>query len=183
MKLFKYEDYTVQVEPEAMLLAPFKAIYDRDKSPTKSRAFSELAFIYFMVDPRSDYQYIVSEEQRQQEIIEAEGLPKKWKPDKVVKNAMEFYASFKPTSAGLLEDTRMAINKVREFLRNVDLTLTDDKGKPVYTINTITSAIKMIPQLIKDLDTAEKVITSDMISQDNEVRGQRQKSVLEDLDI
>lgn len=183
MKLFKYEDYSVKVEPEALLLAPFKAIYDRDKSALKAKAFSELAFIYFMVDPRSDYQYIVDAEERQKEIIAGEGMSSKWKPDKLVKKAMEFYESFKPTSAGLLEDTRVAINKVREFLRNVNLTATDDKGKPLYTLNSITATIKMIPQLIKDLDTAEKVITSDMLAQDNGVRGQKEKSILEDLDM
>ena len=59
IKLFKYEGYTVTIEPEALMLAPFKALWKRDKSRDKSRAMQELAFIYFMGDPRSDYQYLV----------------------------------------------------------------------------------------------------------------------------
>lgn len=49
------------------------------------------------------------------------------------------------TSSELLEATKIAINKVREFLMNVDLTAVDDKGKPLYTISSITTAIKQIP--------------------------------------
>lgn len=184
MRLFKYEAYNVTVSEEALLLKPFKAIWNRDKSATKNRALSELAYIYFMCDPRSDYQYIVDEEARDEAVKESEGLPSEWKPDKIVKEAMLFYLSFKSTSALLLEDTRVAIDKVRTFLKEVDLTLTDDKGKPIYTINSITSTIKMIPQLIKDLDDAEKAINAEMREQGGKVRGQKQKSLLEDsLDV
>ena len=140
----------------------------------------ELSYIYFMEDPRSDYQYIIDKEERSKAIIEGEGLSDKWKPDKVVIEAIEFYSSFKSTSALLLEDTRIAINKVRQFLKTVDLKAVDDKGKPIYTINSITSTIKMIPQLIKDLDDAEKAIKADMQNNLGKVRGQKEKSLLED---
>ena len=76
------------------------------------------------------------------------------------------------------------IEQVRTFLKDVDLKEVDDKGKPLYTINSITSTIKMIPQLIKDLDEAEKAIASEMREQGGKVRGQKTKSLLEDsLDI
>ena len=61
-------------------------------------------------------------------------MPESWKPDKLVKQALEFYKTFKPMSAGLLEDTRYAINKLREMLRDIDLDERDDKGKPVHTL-------------------------------------------------
>lgn len=180
MKLFKYESYKVNISEEALLLKPFKAIWNRDRSATKNRALSELGYVYFMCDPRSDYQYIVDEKDRSNAIKESEGMDKDWNPDKLVEEAMKFYYSFKSTSALLLEDTRVAIDKVRAFLKEVDLTLVDDKGKPIYTINTITSTIRMIPQLIKDLDEAEKAISSEMREQGGKVRGQKTKSLLED---
>ena len=158
MKLFKYESYKVTISEEAIILKPFKVIWERDKTSTKNKALMELGFIYFMCDPRSDYQYIVDSKERIAAIKESEGLPDKWQPDKAVEEAMKFYETFKSTSALLLEDTRVAIDKVREFLKDVDLKALDDKGKPLYTINSITSTIKMIPQLIKDLDDAEKAI-------------------------
>lgn len=180
MKLFKYEGYKVVISEEAFGLKVFRQIWNRDRSVNKDKAIMELSYVYFMVDPRSDYQYIVDKDERSKAIIEGEGLPENWKPDKVVIEAMQFYSSIKSTSALLLEDTRVAIDKVRQFLKTVDLEALDEKGKPIYTINSITSTIKMIPQLIKDLDDAEKAIKADMQNTIGKVRGQKEKSLLED---
>ena len=151
MKLFRYEGYKVVISEEAFALKVFRQIWNRDRSVNKDKA-----------------------------IIEGEGLPSNWKPDKMIIEAMKFYEGMKSTSALLLEDTRVAIDKVRKFLKEVNLEDTDDKGRPIYTINSITSTIKMIPQLIKDLDDAEKAIKADMQNTSGKVRGQKEKSLLED---
>ena len=179
IRLFKYEGYKMVIEPEALLLKPFKQIWQRDRSQNKDKAMMELGFIYFFCDPRSDYQYLTDEEQRKQAIKEGEGLPEKWEPDKVVLDAMEFYNSFKPTSALLLEDTRFAVDKLRKLLREIDLTQTDDKGKPIYTLNTITATIKQVPSLVKDLDDAEKAIAKESMVA-GKMRGQGEKTIMED---
>lgn len=179
MKLFKYEGYKITISEEALLLKPFKAIWKRDKSQSKDRALSELGFIYFFCDIRSDYQYIVDEELRLKEIKLGEGLPEDWEPDALVKEAMVFYNTFKPISALLLEDTRYAVDKLRKLLRDIDLTQTDDKGKPIYTLNSITATIKQVPSLVRDLDEAEKSIAKE-IAQNDKVRGTQTKSIYED---
>lgn len=179
MKLFKYEGYKVVISEEALLLKPFKDIWDRDKTKDKSKALSELGYIYFMQDPASDYQYIVDDTERSKAIMEGEGISAKWKPDDLVKKAMEFYSSFKTTSALILEDTRYAANNLRNFLRTIDLKEVDDKGKPIYTVSTIVSAIKQIPQLVTDLAEAERAIAKEM-KESGRVRGQKAKSIFED---
>lgn len=180
MKLFKYEGYKITISEEALLLKPFKAIWKRDKSLNKEKALSELGFIYFFCDIRSDYQYIVDEESRMASIKEGEGMPEDWTPDSVVLEAMQFYSTFKPTSALLLEDTRCAVDKLRKLLREIDLAQTDDKGKPIYTLNTITATIKQVPSLVKDLDEAERSVAKE-IAQSDKVRGAQSKSIYEDL--
>lgn len=179
MKLLKYEGFKVTIAPEALALAPFKKLWNRDRSISKDRAISEISYIYFMVDPRSDYQYLVDEEERSKAIIEGEGLPNNWKPDKAVTEAMQFYSRFKPTAALLLEDTRVAVEKLRKLLRDINLEDTDDKGRPLYTLNTITATIKQVPGLAKDLDEAEKALASEMRSE-GKMRGQGEKTIFED---
>nr|DAD95885.1 MAG TPA: hypothetical protein [Podoviridae sp. ctwFJ1] len=44
-----------------------------------------------MVDPRSTYSYITDLDDRSRKIILEEGLPKGWKPDKIVQDAMKSY--------------------------------------------------------------------------------------------
>lgn len=181
IKLFEYENYEVTIAPEAIMLAPFKVIYDRDKRKDKSLAKQELAFIYFMGDPRSDYQYLIDKEVREVEIIKGLGMPKGWKPDEAVYRALTFYESFKPVSAGLLEDTKVAVDKLRQLLRDIDLDERDEKSKPVYTLSTITQTIKQIPGLVKDLDEAERTLSKDIIAE-SKARGSQNKSLFEDDD-
>ena len=64
MNLFKYEGYKVVISPEALMLKPFREIYNRDKSKSKDLAFLELSYIYFYCDPRSDYQYIIDSDDK-----------------------------------------------------------------------------------------------------------------------
>lgn len=180
MKLFKYEGYTLSISEEAFLLAPFKKIWQRDKSKTKDKALTELGYIYFMEDPRSDYQVYIDPKERAKQIKLGEGLPDSWKPDKVVEEAQKFYAGFKSESALLAEDIRAAITNLRHYIKTIDLNAVDDKGKPIYTLNTYTATIAQIPKLIVSLDEAEKTIAKDIISSDK-VRGAGEKSMYEDM--
>ena len=180
MRLLKFEGYNLTIDPMLLALKPFRALWIRDKTEKKERAIQELAYIYFMEDPRSDYQYITDLEERERQIREGEGIKPTWKPDTNVKAAQKLYASFKTTSALLLEDTRYAVDKLRKQLRDIDLTAVDDKGKPIYTLNVVTATIKQIPQLVKDLDEAEKALAKE-IAQSDKVRGAQEKSIYEDM--
>ena len=178
IKLFRYESYEVTVEPEAITMAPFKAIYDRDKHKDKSMAKQELAYIYFMGDPRSDYQYLVDPEVRSQEIIKGLGMPKDWSPDEAVKRALTFYESFKPTSAGLLEDTRYFVNSFREELKARSKNLGNLEMKELKEAMAL---MKQIPSLAKDLDEAERTLSKDIVAE-AKARGSQTKALLEDED-
>ena len=177
MKLFKYEVYRIVISEEALLLKPFKKIWDRDKTKNKEKAYMELGFIYFYCDPRSDYQYLTDEEERLKSIKEGEGIPDKWSPDNIVKEAMNFYNGFKPTSALLLEDTRNMVNGYRAKLREITKDMSNLEIKDIKDIGAI---IKQIPALVKDLDEAERAVSKEII-ESNKVRGSQEKSIYEDM--
>lgn len=178
LKLFKFENYKLEISEEAFTIKCFRDIWNRDKSKGKEKALAELGYIYHFADPRSDYQSIVSEPERSAKIIEGEGLGK-WKPDALVNEAMEYYCSLKPIASMLLEDTRVAIDKVRKFLANIDLNAVDGNGKPIYTISSVVTAIKQIPTLVKELDEAERTLKKDL-QVATKMRGNAEKSLMED---
>ena len=180
MKLLKYEGYNLTFEPEILTLKVFKKLFTRDKTKDKSKFLQELGYIYFMLDPRSDYMYITDEDERSKAIIMGEGLSDTWKVDSILQDAMDYYKSFRPTSALLLEDTRVAVDKLREALRSINITETDDKGRPIYTLNTIVATIKQVPSLVKDLDDAERAISKEIV-QNDKIRGSVEKAMYEDL--
>ena len=180
MKLLKYEGYNLTFEPEILTLKVFKRLFTRDKTKDKSKFLQELGYIYFMLDPRSDYMYITDKDERSKAIIIGEGLSDTWKVDSILQDAMDYYKSFRPTSALLLEDTRVAVDKLREALRSINITETDDKGRPIYTLNTIVATIKQVPSLVKDLDDAERAISKEIV-QNDKIRGSVEKAMYEDL--
>ena len=177
MRLLKYEGYKVVIDPEILVLKPFRNLWKRDRTKEKERALLEIAFVYFFCDPRSDYQYIIDPEERSKAIKEGEGLKANWQPDGTVKEALKLYNSFKTTSALLLEDTRAMVDGYRVKLRDMTSNMQDLDVKEVKEIGAI---IKQIPAMIKDLDEAEKAITKE-ITQSDKVRGAAEKSIYEDL--
>lgn len=174
IKLFKYEGYKIVISEEAFALKPFRQIWQRDKTINKDKALMELGFIYFFCDPRSEYQFLVDEKERMEAIKKGEGLPPKWEPDKLLIEAMDFYKSFKPISALLLEDTRFMVNKFRLKLRELDF-----DSLEVREFKEITAIVKQITPLIKDLDEAEKALNSEMRNV-GRMRGQGEKTIFED---
>lgn len=181
MKLLNLKNYQIEVSDEALLCKPIRDLLTKDTSPTKENFFTQCSIIYFMADPRSSYNYIVDEKERFEEIKKQEGLAKTYKITKELQTAIDAYKkSVQTTSSLLLEDARMAVDKVRKFLREVDLTLLDDKGKPVYTINTVTSALKMIPQLAKDITETERLVTKELEEAGRMRGGDKNKAMFED---
>lgn len=184
MKLLEFKDYRLNVSDEAFLVKPIRKIFNADRSSNKENFFKQMSYLYFMIDPRSDYSYIIDEEERAKAIIEQEGLDPKFKPSKELEEAMEIYRKLTTTSSTmLLQDTRIAVDKVRKFLRDVDLDAVDKNGKPIYTVSTVTTAIKQIPQLAKDLMETEKLVAKEIEEQGRARGGNEKKKLFEDFNV
>lgn len=182
MKLIKYENYTIDIAEEAYLVGPIRKLYMQDKTKSKDTFFKQMSLLYFIYDPRSNYAYISDESLRREEVETQEGINKKdskkyW--TKEFEEAIKVYKKLNITSSlKLLNSTRVAIDKLSNFLETVDLEAVDEKGKPKYAVNSITNAIKQIPQLAKDLAEAEKVIAKEMEEQ-SKARGNSEMSLFD----
>lgn len=180
MKLIKFENHTITIEPEALLISAFKTIWNRDTSEGKNKALQEFGYMYFQLDPRSDYMFLVDTEVRSEEIKRHTGLSKSWKPDKDLLKAMEEYKFLVQTSSSLLlEDTKVCVDNIRSFLREVDLNKMDSNGKPVYPVKAIADTVKTIPHLIKELLEVERLVEKEL-EEKGRMRGQGVKKLLED---
>ena len=177
MRLLVYEGYNLTIDPMALSLKPLKTIWNRDKTEKKEKAISEIAYIYFMKDPRSDYQYIIEREKKSKASKEGEGLKSTWQPDATIKEAMKLYASFKTSSALLLEDTRALVDGYRNKLRDLTSNMTNLDVKDVKDLGAI---IKQVPAMVEDLDEADRALAKEMALSDI-VRGAQEKSIYEDM--
>ena len=179
MHLIEFRDYTIVPSPEIMLLRPFRKLWNSDRSERKEKFLQQVSYCYFMVDPRSTYSYITDLEERAEEIIKQEGLPKNYQPSDILKEAMEVYEKHCITSSSLLlDDVRSTIDKIRKELKDFDISSLEDKDKP-NSLRTITSIISMIPKLVTDLAEAEKKVTQE-INEAGRARGKNKKALFDD---
>ena len=180
MKLITFENYELRIADEALLIKPIRRLYNADRSKKKEEFLGKMSVLYHYADPRSPYSYITDDTLRLQAIIEQEGLPKNYKLDKEMLALVELYKKLTmTTSLLLLEDTRAAVDKVREFLRDINLNERNSNGMPIYSVSTVTTAIAKIPQLIKDLNEAEKIVVKEL-EEAGRTRGAVEKKVFED---
>ena len=136
-----------------------------------------MSFLYFAVDPRSTYSYILDEEERKQAIIEQEGLPKDFKPSEFLQEAMEIYKKHTMTvSQKLLSDALVAANTVGTFLRTVDLTETDKNDKPKYQVSQITAALKNLEGIINTIQTLQKKVEQEIVD-NGKARGTQELTI------
>lgn len=155
-------------------------LHNADRTVNKDKFMNFLSIVYFTYDPRSDYSYIVDDDLRLKEVCDSNGfdIPKFNKQEL---ECIELYKKLTTTiSAELLRSTKVAVDKVRKFLEDIDLTEVDDKGRLVYPINTVTAAIKQVPQLAKEVREAEKIVAKEIEEQGRARGGNENKKLFED---
>ena len=177
MRLIKYEDFTVKLADEAFLVRPIRRLFNADRSERKEQFWRQMSYLYFMTDPRSTYSYIMDEDERSQAVIEQEGLPKDFKPSEFLLEAMEIYKKHTITvSQKLLNDALVAANTVGTFLRTVDLTEEDDKGRAKYNVSQITSALKNLEGIVNTIQTLQKKVEQEIV-ENGKARGTQELTI------
>lgn len=183
MKLIKIENYSLQIADEALLIKPIRKLYNQDRSASKEQFYRQMSYLYFMVDPRSTYNYILNEEDRAKEIIAQEGLDKDFKPSPLLQEAMEVYRKHTVTpSQELLNAALTAAHTVSNFLKKPDiLEDVDDKGKPKYQISSITAALKNVEGIVSSLQNLQKKVESELTEQ-SKARGSQELTIFDEVD-
>lgn len=173
MKLFKLENNNLVITPEALTIGAFSAIYKRDKNRSKVNAIKEFSYIYFMIDPRSDYMYLSDLKDRSDLIKNHIGIATKIENDKEIKIAGEVYKQLiTTTSSKLLKSTLSIANKITECLDNVETVNLDN-------LKEVLNATKDLPSIIETLQNVEAKIHKE-IEEESNMRGSKVKKILED---
>ena len=183
MKLIKIENFSLQIADEALLVKPIRKLYNQDRSASKEQFYKQMSYLYFMVDPRSTYSYILNEEERAKEIIAQEGLDKDFKPSPLLQEAMEVYKKHTVTpSQELLNAALRAAHTVSEFLMKPDiLEQEDDKGKPKYQVSSITAALKNVEGIVSSLQNLQRKVESELTEQ-SKARGSQELTIFDEVD-
>ena len=180
MKLITVDNYELTVAPEALLIKPIRMLWNQDRSARKERFYEQMSYLYYMVDPRSTYSYIIDEKERAVAVIEQAGLPADFKPSKLLSEAMEIYKKHTITpSQKLLKSALVAADTVSTFLEDKTiLTQLDDKGKPRYQVSSITSTLKNVEGIVTSLKNLQKQVDAEL-EEKGKARGSQELTVLD----
>jgi hypothetical protein len=177
MRLIKLENYQIQVADEALLVRPFRRLFNMDRSKGKETFYKQMSILYFVYSPSSNYAYIVDEKDRLKEVLAQEGITD-FHNTAEFKEAVEVYRKLvKTSSSELLEDTRLIIEKMRQALKSIDFDSLEEKDA-VNAVKTVASVVGMIPKLVKDLAEAEKAVNKELEEQGN-ARGSQELTIFD----
>lgn len=181
MRLINLDNYQLKIADEALLVKPIRKLYNQDRSASKEQFYRQMSYLYFMVDPRSTYNYIINKDERSAAIVKQEGLGDDFEPSPLLKEAMEVYKKHTvTTSQKLLEAAIIGADKVSTFLKEVDLTEEDDKGKPKYQVSTITAALKNVEGIVTSLQNLQRKVESELAEQ-SKARGSQELTIYDDI--
>ena len=175
MKLIRVEDYQVKIADEALLVKPFRRLWNMDRSQGKEQFYKQMSVLFFVYSPSSNYAYILDEKERMKEVMAQEGI-KDFKNSSEFKEAVEAYKKLvKTSSSELLADTRLIIEKMRQALKSIDFDSLEEKDTP-NAVKTVASIVGMMPKLVRDLSEAEKAVAKELEEQ-SKARGSQELTV------
>jgi len=164
-----------------MEIAEFAAVRDSNKG-NDNLIIKEMSYLWFFADIRSDFQNVIDEVERTKEIKQSISLPVDWKPSSQLCAAISFYKEHSKTaSSGLYEASMRAAEFIEKKLRNpADLLAElDQKGNNIYKITDITTLMKSVPQIMKNLAEARIQVIKEIESK-SKLKGGKEKSMFED---
>jgi hypothetical protein len=179
MKLFDLEDEMPVPSEEVRIIKEFKALFDRDQSKKKQTALKEMAFVYFYAGFDSRFEQYKDHAERVEQVRNAVDLPKDWKPDTALRDAVKRYKDLIQTRAmSLVKKMAASIEKIENFLESVDLEERNDKTNAyIYPVEKLIDANSKIPNLLEQLIRAEKIVEKEM--EDKHGRAGRDISITE----
>ena len=125
----------------------------------KKLSIKEVAYVYFMADHRSPFS-VYEWEQRDIEVKNSIfGEKKKWTPSAKVLGACTKYETLIETSAvRLLKAARESIIKLEKYFRDIDLTLVDDNGRPIFHAKDLINNLEKMGKVVDGLTRLEEIV-------------------------
>lgn len=168
--LFRVENKTVFPNEETLLIEPFKSIWERDKTKSKSKAFEEFAYIEFLSSMKKTNPYRqYPEDRKESKIVEDIINTPNWKPDKKIKEAIDKIKEFQTeasTTYSYYMSAKRAAEKMQYFFNTFNINERNEKtGNPVYKPRDITSALNETEKTLQTLKSLEAKIQEELLEE------------------
>ena len=127
--------------------------------------------------------YITDDKERFEELVKDLELPKDWKIDSVVAEAINFYKEKSTTvNSSIYRSACKAAMDIASYLQKADTLLEerDENGKVVTDISKITSALEKVPKIMSNLNIAHQELIREQKIVEGRSKGSKQFNMYED---
>jgi len=153
----------VRSNKEILGLKYFGDIWERDTSSQKAEAIADFSFIHYWTCPKKSNPYYAESEESGNKarmiIKDVKFIPNDYQPDGLVLSAIEFLQEKyeKVFSVGMLNDCIIGAQKLRDFVKDIDLTELNDRGtSTLYKPKDIKDIIDSIDSTMSNLKKAQE---------------------------
>ena len=181
MNLFHLSKNKVELNPAALSVKEFKALWSRDTTKSKEEALKEFSYMYFKIDWNSVYQNM-PEEDRHETLKEDLDLGETWEPDHLLVQAIKKYEELQETpTMRYAKSVRKAFWDMVTYFEHINYSERDVKGQPVYKIQDVTKAMGDSGKLIETVKKLEAIVKKEQL-ESSRVRSGDELNPFEDPD-
>jgi hypothetical protein len=165
VKVFDIVSGEVVIDPSRLIIPEFKKLWQRDKSKDKRNVTKEIAYITFLFDLSSDNPYRGYTEYERESVLKKDIFGDlNWEPDEDVDEAIKrFKKLMETTNTRVLLGAKKAAEELAKWFEQIDFSLTDAYGKPVFSARELSSNLKEVGNIVKSLGQLEEMVRQEQL--------------------
>ena len=161
--LYIDDDGGVKISEYGLSLEPLANLWRRDTSKHKERAYKEISFIVFPTsmsrkNPYREYPKKERIDALNKDIFNGEADL----GDALLADAIKFVVErTRSLSKEHLSNAIEALNNIGKYIKSVDLTATDDSGKPIYNVKQYQEVAQRTAKDVQNLIELRKLVDAE----------------------
>lgn len=183
MELFQVVDGRAFPSTHALMIQPFKAIWQEDTSDDKGEAILALSFIELMCSPKKSNPFAGYDKDTRYTKLKVElyGDSTYQLPHLVIDGMSKYEELLENSSPtySFLQSAFEAAHKLKVYFRTYDLGERTKGGAAVYKPKDITSALKEVSDVVKSLENTRTKVDEELLDE-GKMRNNRQVGLFEE---
>lgn len=167
--LFIVENGVAKPSTEALLLSPYKEIWERDRLKDKPQAIKEFTYIEFMVSQLETNPFNGYADEVRHDILKSKLFNEEWKPDKLIEQGMAELETFQREGSATYSyyiSVLKASQKMKNFFDSFDMNEKNERtGLPIYKPSDITRAMIDTDKVLQNIHSMKRKVEQEVFEQ------------------
>jgi len=183
MTLFEVTNNRAFPTAHALLIEPYKTIWEEDHSPHKDKAIKYFSYIELVCSPKLSNPFFSTEEKDRPKVVAKEVFKDEnfLIPSELMLAVISFkdHLAMSSLSYNILVDAENGLQRLREFLAGYDPGLKTPSGALLLKPKEYILALKELPTALDKIREARTKVHQELIEADVRMRNQREPNIFE----